>query len=256
MNVRESAFAAFLITVAACAPQSSVTADAERRPVSPPPATATAEPNKAPEPHPVPLLQTGPRIIPVDEAHKDPSFAAFRSRLQSIVRRRDREELLTLVDPNIRVSFGDENGVEALRQTLEAAESPLWDELAEVLELGGVFEKTPKGDRFVAPYAFANWPDTGDPFESLVAICPDLTLYEKPSDDSKALARLDWNLLTIGPNDPARKGVSNPPWRELVLPDGRRGWAESRCLRSGIDYRAAFEKKDGAWRMVYFVAGD
>lgn len=257
MTLRELAFVAFLLSVVACTPRPAGTSDAEKRPVSPAPATSVTTTSTPPaEPQPVPLLQSEPRLVPADEALKDPSFAAFRSNLQSIVRQRDVEKLLSVVDPHIRVSFGDENGVEALRQILEAPQSPLWDELGDVLALGGVFQKTPNGNVFVAPYAFANWPETGDPFESLVAICPDLTLFEKPSDSSKALARLDWNLLPIGPNDPSRKGVSNPPWRELVLPDGRRGWVESRCVRSGIDYRAAFEKKEGTWRMVYFVAGD
>ncbi|HUP49713.1 MAG TPA: hypothetical protein VNA04_13080 [Thermoanaerobaculia bacterium] len=45
-------------------------------------------------------------LLPVDNASSDGSFAAFRNRLLDIVRREDRDALLSALDPGLRVSFG------------------------------------------------------------------------------------------------------------------------------------------------------
>jgi SH3-like domain-containing protein len=45
-------------------------------------------------------------------------------------------------------------------------------------------------------------------------------------------------------------------WLQVALADGQRGFVADRYLRSPIDYRVAFEKQDGNWRMTFFLAGD
>lgn len=45
-------------------------------------------------------------------------------------------------------------------------------------------------------------------------------------------------------------------WTPVIAPDGRAGYISSQHVRSPIDYRAFFTKKDGRWRMVMLLAGD
>jgi hypothetical protein len=204
------------------------------------------------------IVRLGTKLPPVDEASKDPSFVAFRDELRKIVRARDTKRLLAVVDPKIRASFGPDNGIEGFRKMwkLDSGDSALWLELGRVLELGGSWQKASEGERFVAPYVFANWPESADAFESLAAVCPDTIVRESPDANAKAIARLQWHIVTIAKNDPRRKGDRNSAWRRVVLPDEREGWVESNCLRGQLDYRAGFEKQNGKWRMTYFVAGD
>lgn len=238
------------------APAAPVSATASPAPAPPSTASVTPVPSATEQ---VPAIESKAKLPPVDEASKDPSFAEFRNKLSSIVRQRDAAALLAVVDPKIRVTFGESNGIEGFKRQWkpENSDSPLWTKLDDVLSLGGAFEKIPDGsERFVAPYTFAKWPESSDAFETLVAVCPGAVVYEHPDRGSKALGRLDWNILQIAPEDPLRKGQQTTEWRAVVLPGGGTAWGESRCLRSSVDYRAAFEKKNGKWTMVYFIAGD
>ena len=46
------------------------------------------------------------------------------------------------------------------------------------------------------------------------------------------------------------------PWQRIALPGGGTGYVTAPEFRSPIDYRARFEKRDGRWRMIVFIAGD
>ena len=59
---------------------------------------------------PAPPAVNGPKLQPVDEAGRDPSFGAYRAQLLDAVRRRDVEAIVKAVDPKIRTSFGDGGG--------------------------------------------------------------------------------------------------------------------------------------------------
>ncbi len=41
-----------------------------------------------------------------------------------------------------------------------------------------------------------------------------------------------------------------------ILLGGKKGYVSVKFVRSPIDYRACFEKKNGKWKMNTFVAGD
>jgi hypothetical protein len=130
----------------------------------------------------------------------------------------------------------------------EAVDSTLWTVLGEILRLGGSFE--PDGS-FVAPYTFSRFPDDLDGFESLVVIGTGVALRAAPRPDAPLIARLNYDIVTVAtPPDPAAA------WVEVRTPDGRSGHVAAALLRSPIDYRAGFARRDGEWRMIYFIAGD
>jgi hypothetical protein len=65
------------------------------------------------------------------------------------------------------------------------------------------------------------------------------------------VATLSYDIVRIADN---YKHPAN--WRKVKTESGKTGWVEERLVRSQIDYRACFEKKNGEWKMILLVAGD
>jgi hypothetical protein len=189
------------------------------------------------------------RLPPVDECSADPSFAAFREMLQDSVARKDREAFLKLVDPQVAVNFGGDAGHAAFVRNWELDRpeaSPLWQKLEDVLPLGcGLREGAAS-----IPSLMTQFPEDGDPYEEVLTIGEGTSFYAKPDPASALVGKLDWELVRVTEWD------EKTDWSKIALADGRTGYILHRQLRSPLDYRAVFEKRNGAWRMTAFLAGD
>ena len=190
------------------------------------------------------------RVPPVDQCASDPSFVAFRDALRGAIARRDRDAILATISDTIEVDFGGGAGrgdfTRAWRLD-QPATSRLWGELGEVLRLGCV--RDPQG-AFWAPSMTLQLDEHDDPFSIMVATEPDAPMHRAADANSPIVARLAWDVVTIG-------DYAHPDeWVPVTLADGRNGFVRREHLRSPIDYRAAFEKVDGRWRMTVFIAGD
>jgi hypothetical protein len=194
------------------------------------------------------LPQNLPRLDRIDEASRRPDFVTFRQQLRSAIARRDVSAVLRVVDPQIKLGFGGDDGVDALKRKLENSESDVWKELEEVLELGGTFQES---DTFVAPYVFSRWPESCDSFEHVAVIGSSVRIRARPALSAPVVATVSYAILKLGPD-----GYSDEPWIGVRLPDGRPGFVDAKFARSPIDYRAAFKFENGRWRMIFFAAGD
>lgn len=190
------------------------------------------------------------KLLPVDEAARDSEFFAFRAQLQAAVARHDAEAVLAAVDPHIRNTFGDDNGIEAFRRIwkLPAGER-LWDELGTVLAFGGGFQG---GGSFSAPYVFARWPETFDSFGHVAVLGRGVRVRAEPNLTSRVLTALSFDIVPLAPP----YAGEDAEWTRIKLRDGRIGYIASRYVRLPVDYRALFNKVDGRWRMTAFIAGD
>jgi hypothetical protein len=179
---------------------------------------------------------------PHDDAVRHSDLVAFRASLQKAVARRDAAAILQMTDPNIRTSFGPNDGFAFFERDLRNKDSEIWNELAFVLSGGGSFE-TP--ERFVAPF----WFGCGEPGE-VVVVGAGVRARSRPSDAASVVAVVSYAILKgsepDGPNS----------WAQVELKDGRHGFVAARFVRSPIGYRAHFAKTDGSWRLVAFIAGD
>ena len=103
-------------------------------------------------------------LLPIDEAARQPDFFSFRAQLQAAVARHDADAVIAALDPNIKLSFGGDDGIEGFRRLWRPsdADTELWAELGAVLALGGTFSSE---SSFTAPYVFSRWPDGVDGFE-------------------------------------------------------------------------------------------
>ena len=197
------------------------------------------------------------KLLPVDEAARDPGFFVFRARLLEAVARHDTAALLDAVDPNIKIGFGGNDGIAAFRETWKLQnghESPLWAELGLVLALGGSFQAE---GLFAAPYVFSRWPETSDAFEHVAVLATDVRVRAAPSLDSKILAALSFDVVKLSQAGRSRLTPEQlKEWTAVELKGGRTGYMASRYVRSSVGYRALFNKVNGRWRMTAFVAGD
>jgi hypothetical protein len=193
-----------------------------------------------------PPIVAGPKLLPVDEASGDPSFAAYRDELLAAVRRRDATAVAALADPKIRTSFGGGGGADDLRRTLE--QPGMWDDLEQLLTQGGSFRGEGTGRSFWAPYVYSAWPDAHDPFEFLAITGKDVPLRESQDPGSPTIATLSYDIVERA-GEPGNL-------RHVKTADGKTGWVEAHDVRSPIGYRAGFLKSDGKWRMNALVSGD
>lgn len=229
----------------------------ESRRLPPPPANTTAsQPPAATGVQSAPSCLPAPhRLCPRDDGASDPDFAAFRERLRDAVARKDDAALMTFVDPQIRVSFGEGGGAAEFRKgwKLPSADSPLWTELASILALGGTFLGEGAERTFWAPYVYSTWPDQLDAFENVAAVRNDVPLFDKADDASRRTGIAQYDVLRLLPS-PDDDRASR--WKHIQTADGKEAWVHASDVRSPIGYRAGFSKRSGAWKLEALVAGD
>jgi hypothetical protein len=188
-------------------------------------------------------------VKPVDEAVTDPEFFLFRARVQAALAAHDTAEIMRIVDPGILNSFGGDGGKEEFRQMwgLQSPEkSQLWAALGLVLALGGRFEED---SIFYAPYLVRG--TSGDGFETLAVLGINVTVHAGPALTSPVIDSVSFEQVTKW-----REKSTTHGWEPIRTSEGRTGWVLERHLRSPIDYRAGFVRRQGQWWLRALVAGD
>ena len=197
----------------------------------------------------VALAQLSARLPPVDQCREDASFLRFRSKLARTIERHDTKELLRVVADDVMVDFDTPRGPREFARAWKldgkrAADSPVWGELATVIRLGC----TQLGAVRIMPSHGEQLGDA-DPLETFLAL-PGVLLRAAPRSGAKALARLDYDVVTLKGSWPTGD------WMHVALSGGRSGYLRKEEVRTALQYRAGFEKVGGRWRMTSFVQGD
>ncbi len=188
------------------------------------------------------LLLTAPsfgqtrRVLPVDESARDPSLVAYLTKFKAAVAKRDRSALVPLIDPDVRLSFGSDSGVENFHP-----DWPQWDRL---LAMGGALDE----EGFSIPYVFGKFPDDLDAFEYAAITGRRVWLREAASSESRGIRQIDYEVVQIG--------SQGGDWWSVTTLRGVHGYVSSRYVYSPTGYRAFFQKVGGEWKMTAFLAGD
>ena len=145
------------------------------------------------------------QLLPVDEASRQPDFFSFRAQLQTSLARHDADAVMAVLDPNIKLSFGGDDGIENFRRMWRPteADSELWAELGAVLALGGTFSSE---SSFTAPYVFSKWPDRFDGFEHVALIASNVRIRSAPQADASTVATLELRDSAGGARQRHRRG--------------------------------------------------
>lgn len=214
---------------------------------SPPPARVEATP--------LAVDEGAPKLLPVDQA--DESFRAFRDSLLAALARRDTTALYGVLSPDVRTSFGAEGGIDDFRGAWSTDDpgTRVWEELARVLGMGGVFSAD---STFMAPYVYAAWPDSIDAFEFVAVTSPEAAVRSAPGSRADTIGTASYSILRLADwrGMPETAAEPDTSWAGVVLPDGRTGWLSAHDVHSPIGWRAIFGRRDGRWWIDAFVAGD
>lgn len=197
------------------------------------------------------ILAFAQSFKPVDEAAKNPDFLKFRNQLKTIIAKKDTKALLAIVDKNIHMSYGNNNGIAEFKKEWKLDKpnnSPLWSEMSTVLSLGGQFDR--EGE-FMAPYVFSAWPENKDGFENVAVIGTKVRIRAEPNLSSTVVGNANYEIL---PLDTARN--TQQKWVAVKLKNGKTGYIAEQYARSPVDYRAFFKKDKGQWKLITFIAGD
>lgn len=203
------------------------------------------------------------KVLPVDEGKQDASFSAFREKTLQAAKRRDAGYILSIVDANIKNTFGDSNGIAEFKKMwkINSPKSEFWDEFITVLEHGGAFWKrkgAPKNQIFHAPYTFTEFPEDLDAVEHQAIFGNNVNLRSKPDPSAPIVATLSYNIVKVDFENSVRDETKEDEylWLKVETLGGKTGFVNAKYVRSPIDYRAIFEKRNGRWKLVTFIAGD
>lgn len=208
------------------------------------------------------LAQKERYVMPVDEAKNDASFFAFREKFIAAAKKRDTKFLLDTLDRDVKGSFGGDSGIADFKRLwkFDKPNSELWKELLTVLTNGGTFskDKNVKTKEFCAPYSFTVFPADLDGFEHQMIFGSNVNLRAKPDSKSAVVAQLSYNVVKVDYENSVKKSKSENDysWLKIETLGGKKGFVSPEYVRSPIDYRGCFEKKNGKWKMTFFLAGD
>lgn len=222
----------------------------------------------------------------VDEGLNDPEFNAFRMRLINAVEARDIETVLSMSSPDIFLQGGwtpspEDQGRERFRMNLageiesegmppEEITELYWQQLAQVLRLGGHFDEETMVDgkptQFKAPYhadsrihSHFNFENIGngrrytDGYSELFSISHNAPLYETTSDDAEIIGRLHYGEAVYNDENSSEYDPKAPMMR-ILRSNGQIGYVRKDQVRAWLNFYVNIRKVDDVWMLVAFAA--
>jgi hypothetical protein len=216
------------------------------------------------------------RAASADVAVLDPELKRVRDRLADAVRRKAVGEVITLLAPDVRASFGSiQDDIEEFRKVwrMDDKDTDFWQKAEQALH-GGWYRSASDQPGPVSSYASpAAWvlPEKIDPrILALLAGTPgeagwvngeQVPLKDAPSDLGKTIAVLNSEPVVILQRRLAEDVETiNSALEEnydcIVTINGIRGWVRRPSINTMYSPRFLFSKYNGQWRVSGFVQGD
>ena len=212
---------------------------------------------------PVPACTTAaPLLLPPEQAVADTGLSNYLRHLHGAVQAQDAQHLQTLLDPNIRTSFGGTGGWDAFSRQWhpENATSEIWLLLDNLLRLGGDYMASGNQKLYALPYVYSNWPDSLDAFTHVAVTRAGAILREQPTANAAAVCSLNRIILKAdySKSYPQSEAAARKEWWYVQTPDGKlSGYIHHTDMHSPVGYRAIFnQNSQGQWHMTALVAGD
>ncbi len=197
------------------------------------------------------------KLTPVDETAGDATWTRFRARLIEALTRRDQKFIIEILERNVR-NISGVAGVAEFKKLweLDSADSPLWSELPKVLFLGSVAVKQAKVSEVCAPYVYFKWPVNAPDDANAAVIAKEALLKAAPSSSSFTLQTLSFDLISVGDWEVTDENKdSKQIWVSARATAGT-GYLPAEQVRSPLEYRACFVKRDTGWRLSGLEVGE
>ena len=196
------------------------------------------------------------RILPHDEALTDASWAVFRARLLAAIEKRDRQFVLSVLDPNIRNGNDAPRGIAEFRKQweLDVDTGVFWRMLPSALSVGSAYLGRRNSRReLCAPYVLAKWPATVDPSVYGVISARDTMVKAGPSWDTDTIARLSYEIVRVTDWEvPDLEPGFKQNWVRIRLLKEGTGFVPEEQIRSPVEHSACFIRTANGWRMTVF----
>lgn len=213
---------------------------------------------------------------PRNEVHKDSSLTTFICKLQYAIFKKDKDFLLSVVDTNIKNSFGGDDGIEEFKEmwNIDNPNSDIWFYLSKLISLGGVFyaySDTISPNGFLFPYVCAiELPDTLNVFTTMIVTATNVNVREKPDDTSKIVGQFNYDIVTVDydksyPEFEFEEGeklkhvqyYGEKEWYYVSSLDKKIcGYVHWEYIWGCVDYRLILYKIDGIWKITCLISGD
>lgn len=182
---------------------------------------------------------------PKDESGRDGTLTAFLTRLRDVLRRKDRDALLTMLAEDVEPGIGTLRGPSAFAVAWELSDpnSGIYALIAQIRSMPGVWV----ADQFCGPYVGIEFPKDLDPSNHQVVLNPNVKLRETPSQSGRVLATLSYNIVEV---------IERDTWMKVKTESGLTGYMESAYIYSPAAYRMCLAKdSSGMWRIASLKAG-
>ncbi|MCL6442216.1 MAG: hypothetical protein K6T83_01910 [Alicyclobacillus sp.] len=197
-----------------------------------------------------------------DESSQDRSLALFLQHLRNVVAQHDTKQLLAMVPPHVKASFGIDHGKSTFIQMWHLNDHPeksdIWRQLHDLLGLGGSFTSKDHSS-YVLPYLFMHFPVGYAPEMYALVVGSNVNVHARPDVHSRTIANLSYAVVrpTSGPEGkPVTIDGYNYQFIGVTTTSGVHGYICEKYVRSPYGYRLGLSKTHGKWQFQYFVTGD
>jgi hypothetical protein len=197
------------------------------------------------------------KLPPVDEPSGDAAWVRFRTALLAALEQRDKNFVLSVLDPRISNGEDTPTGVAEFKKQWDFDKDPkeFWVELRRVLSLGSVYVRGRTGTQICGPYVAMKWPAGHDPARSGAIISNEALVKERPAAQSRTLATLSYDIVAVADWEVADEDKGSPQKWVMVTLKARAGYVPEEHIRSAIEHRACFRRTSDGWKMTALYPG-
>ncbi len=228
----------------------------------------TVSENKPALPH---AVQEGPEItqpiklLPIDEAEKDPSLIVFRTKLLKAAKEHDSRVLLSILDSQIVNKSDGGRGIKEFKDQwkIDQPDSRLWETLTTIVSMGGSFRTNDGSKEFCAPYIASEWPKVvdalpkgADPLDYEAVIDKEVPLRSEPNSTAPVVTRLTYDVVKVNAAASTARSseTGSTVWVNITTLTGKTGYVLDKSIRGPSDYQACFRKVGRNWLMIDLAA--
>lgn len=214
------------------------------------------------------------KVFPIDESKTDSSLSSFIETLKKITLKKDTAGLYNVIDSNILTSYGGmQIGKKDFIQNWQLNipdSSEVWNVIASLINLGGVFDTIDEKRVFCLPYANANRFITPiilshkdmefEPYFTLVCLKPRVLVFAIPNTKSSIKGYLSYDLVSINYQETQLQNQNNVDgirWASISTFDHKiTGWVNTDNFYSIGGWKIIIEKINDEWRITQFFPFD